>query len=109
MLRGRTPSGTTTVADLVRRDAVRVRNPISSAAVAVGIYTRRGMTVYDIFYEGPNGEVWNRHDAANDSDHAADIAADLIREGSPWVQVEIRRSSSEIAAMLERRKARDGN
>lgn len=64
------------------------------------------MTVYDLFYEGPNGEVWNRHEAAYDADAAADEAARVIRDGSPWVQVELRRSNDEIAAMLERRKNR---
>jgi hypothetical protein len=64
------------------------------------------VTVYDLFYEGPNGEVYNAHEIAYDANTAAEAAADAIRDGSPWVQVELRRTQADIDAMLERRKAK---
>ena len=59
---------------------------------------------YDLFYEGPNGEIWNVHDVATDPRSAAEEAARVIRDGSPSVTIELRRSREEIDAMLERRK-----
>lgn len=65
------------------------------------------MTVYDLFYEGPNGEIFNAHDVADNARDAAMAAALEIENGSPWVQVELRRSQAEIDAMLARREARN--
>jgi hypothetical protein len=41
------------------------------------------VTTYDLFYEGPNGEIYNAHAVAHDADAAAEAAADEIRNGSP--------------------------
>ena len=61
------------------------------------------MSVYDIFYETAHGTIANMHQAAFDAEGAADVAADLIRDGSPDVRVEVRRSPQEIEEMPERR------
>jgi hypothetical protein len=62
------------------------------------------MTVYDMFYEGPNGEIWNRHECAFSAEEAAEVAAQAIRDGSPSVEIELRRTQEEMDSMLERRK-----
>ena len=65
------------------------------------------MAIYDLFYEGPNGEVFNVHEVADNARDAAMAASNEIEDGSPWVQVELRRSQAEMDAMFARREARN--